>query len=101
VDTNAVMPELLELHFREPANWPKSTGTNVRRKRVHPEDFLRLEMPLPPLAEQKTLGDACRKTQTALAAQRAATTELEKLMPALLHEAFGNTITLGVPRAAA
>lgn len=100
IDQDAVLPELLELHFRDRANWPKSTGTNVRRKRVHPEEFLRLEMPLPPLKQQETLAEACRKAALALAAQRDAAEELDKLLPALLHEAFGEG-TAALPRAAA
>lgn len=100
IDQDAVLPELLELHFRDRANWPKSTGTNVRRKRVHPEEFLRLEMPLPPLKQQEALAEACRKAALALAAQRDAAEELDKLLPALLHEAFGEG-TAARPRAAA
>ena len=100
IDQDAVLPELLELHFRDRANWPKSTGTNVRRKRVHPEEFLRLEMPLPPLKQQEALAEACRKAAVALTAQRDAAEELDKLLPALLHEAFGEG-TAARPRAAA
>lgn len=100
VNTDAVIPELLELHFRNPANWPKSTGTNVRRKRVHPTDFLRLDMPLPPPAQQHALVETWQKAQVALAAQREAAAELQKLLSALLHEAFGED-TAALPRAAA
>jgi hypothetical protein len=35
------------------------------------------------------LAEACRKAAAALVAQRAASDELDKLLPALLHEAFG------------
>lgn len=100
IDQDAVLPELLELNFRDRANWPKSTGTNVRRKRVHPEEFLRLEMRLPPLKQQEALAEACRKAAVALTAQRDAAEELDKLLPALLHEAFGEG-TAALPRAAA
>lgn len=88
IDKDAVLPELLELHFRDRANWPRSTGTNVRRKRIHPGDFLRLDMPLPPMPQQLILAEACRKVSLAIAAQRTAGQELDKLLPALLYEAF-------------
>lgn len=91
VDINRVAPEILELHFRDPTNWPTSTGTNVRRKRVKPEEFLNLQIPLPDPGAQATLAAACCKAKAALAAQRAATEHLDKLLPAMLHEAFGET----------
>ncbi|SEB02315.1 restriction endonuclease subunit S [Rubrimonas cliftonensis] len=89
VDEDAVAPELIELHFRDSANWPKSTGTNMRRKRIKPDLFLALEMPLPPRDAQRALAAACARANAALAAQRAATTELDQLLPAMLHEMFG------------
>lgn len=57
VDESKVLPEVLDLYFRLPTTWPilaeASTGTNVRRRRLHPDDFLRLEMPVPARAVQE------------------------------------------------
>ena len=51
VNEDRVLTEVLDVYFRTPAVWPKlsgaSTGTNVRRRRLNPADFLNYEMPLP------------------------------------------------------
>jgi type I restriction enzyme, S subunit len=55
--TERLVPSFLGLYFQIPRVWKSiaegSTGTNVRRRRLHPEDFLRHEIPLPPLSEQR------------------------------------------------
>ncbi len=57
IDTERLAPPFLGFYFRIPRVWEsmagRSTGTNVRRRRLHPGDFLRREIPLPPLAEQQ------------------------------------------------
>lgn len=57
--TNKVLPEFLHYWFKSERNWRRvaasSTGTNVRRKSLHPEDFLKVKIPLPPLAEQQRI----------------------------------------------
>jgi type I restriction enzyme S subunit len=61
VDRGRVLPEVLDVYFRTPSVWPKlsgaSTGTNVRRRRLNPDDFLRHRMPLPSFATQARLRD--------------------------------------------
>jgi len=57
VNRARVLPEVLDVldvHFRNPALWASiggaSTGTNVRRQRLNPQDFLDLVLPLPSMA---------------------------------------------------
>jgi type I restriction enzyme S subunit len=87
-----VLPEVLDTHFRTPSVWPKisgaSTGTNVRRRRLNPQDFLNYQIPLPSRETQMTLRrvgaevDALKRLQAETAA------ELDALLPAVLDKAF-------------
>ena len=87
-----VLPEVLDTHFRTPSIWPKisgaSTGTNVRRRRLNPEDFLNYQIPLPARETQMTLRgvrsemDALKRLHSETAA------ELDALLPAILDRAF-------------
>ena len=92
VREDRVLPEVLDMHFRTPSVWPEisaaSTGTNVRRRRLNPLDFLNYEMPLPSRETQMTLrkvrveADALKRLQAETAA------ELDSLLPAILDCAF-------------
>ncbi len=46
-----ILPEVLDTYFRSPSAWPSvqaaSTGTNRRRRRLHPKAFLTLRVPHP------------------------------------------------------
>jgi len=57
--TQKVLPKFLHYWFKAERNWRRvaasSTGTNVRRKSLHPDDFLKVRIPLPPLAEQQRI----------------------------------------------
>ena len=59
-----------------------------------------LRLPLPSLDAQQEFNALHIKVRAALAAQRRAAEELDKLLPALLHEIFGEETT-PLPRAAA
>lgn len=58
-DPSRLDPHYLGYHFSNPSVWPQvageSTGTNVRRRRLHPDSFLRYKIPLPPLSEQQRI----------------------------------------------
>lgn len=92
VNEDQVLPEVLDTYFRTPSVWPEiageSTGTNVRRRRLNPQDFLDYEMPLPSREAQMTLRkvraelDALKRLQAETAA------ELAALLPAILDKAF-------------
>ena len=87
-----VLPEVLDTYFRSPNVWPalsgSSTGTNVRRRRLNPSDFLNYRMPLPSRATQERLRrvrvqmDVLKKLQAETAA------ELDALLPSILDKAF-------------
>jgi type I restriction enzyme S subunit len=87
-----VLPEVLDTYFRTPAVWPAlsgvSTGTNVRRRRLNPQDFLDYRMPLPSRRVQGTL-QAVRTEVDALKRLQAETAaELDALLPSILDRAF-------------
>lgn len=59
VDESQADPRFLAYFFQRPATWKEvagnSTGTNVRRRRLYPRDFLAHEIELPPLREQRVI----------------------------------------------
>jgi type I restriction enzyme S subunit len=58
-EQSLVHPKFLHYWFRCESNWRRvarsSTGTNVRRKSLHPDDFCKATITLPPLVEQRRL----------------------------------------------
>ena len=87
-----VLPEVLDTYFRMPSIWPAisgaSTGTNVRRRRLNPQDFLSYKMPLPSRATQELLRSVRTETASLNRLQSETTTELDALLPAILDRAF-------------
>ena len=77
-----------------------SPGGAGRNRTLSLDGCANLCVPLPSLDVQKGFDMLHAKAQAALAAQENATRELDSLLPALLHEAFGNG-TVELPRAAA
>jgi type I restriction enzyme S subunit len=59
VDRDAADPRWIDYYFRQASVWPRlssgSSGTNIRRRRIYPADFLKHQVPLPPLAEQRRI----------------------------------------------
>lgn len=94
IDQSKVLPEVLDVYFKTPSVWPAlsgaSTGTNVRRKRLNPTDFLKYQMPLPSKESQQRL----RKIRTMLSdvSQGRIETikELDAMLPSVLHSFFNN-----------
>jgi len=92
VNARSVLPEVLDMYFRNPSVWPQiaaiSTGTNVRRRRLHPASFLKYRFPLPPMEVQRAI-QQFRSQLEALYGQRIAVTgELDTLLPSVLDKAF-------------
>jgi len=92
IDEERVLPETLDVYIRMPSVWPllsgASTGTNVRRRRLHPSDFLDFKFPLPSMQVQQRLRNI-KALVAALQALHAATAaELDALLPAVLDRAF-------------
>lgn len=92
VRSERVLPEVLDVYFKTPTVWPTlsgaSIGTNMRRKRLNPDDFLAIEFPLPSMAVQRKISD-CRQRIAALKQlQRQSAAELDALLPSILDRAF-------------
>jgi type I restriction enzyme S subunit len=87
-----VLPEVLDTHFRTPSIWPEisgaSTGTNVRRRRLNPEDFLNYQIPLPSRETQMTLRKVRSEVDVLKRLQAETAVELDALLPAILDRAF-------------
>lgn len=92
VDTDVVLPEVLDVYFRTPQVWPAlaelSGGTNVRRRRLQPTAFLNYEMPLPSMPAQVKACELFKRVK-ALKAERAAIRAANAaLLPATLERIF-------------
>ncbi|MBA4214730.1 MAG: restriction endonuclease subunit S [Polaromonas sp.] len=92
VNTDAVLPEVLDIYFRTPDIWPAlaeiSGGTNARRRRLQPSTFLDYEMPVPPMAKQLELRAIYRYTQSLKAKHTAIRHANAALLPATLERVF-------------
>jgi len=59
IDRSRVDPRYLNYYFKVPVHWEnigrQSTGTNVRRRSLHPNQFEATGLPLPPLVEQRRI----------------------------------------------
>jgi type I restriction enzyme S subunit len=59
IDQTKVLPDVFDVYFRDPSTWETlqggSTGTNARRRRLNPTDFLKLKIPVPSMATQRKL----------------------------------------------
>lgn len=87
-----VYPEVLDVYFRTPSVWPRisgaSTGTNVRRRRLNPTDFLNSEIPLPSRETQFQLRKVYSEVRRLKHLQSDSAPEIEALLPSLLSKAF-------------
>lgn len=95
VNTDAVLPEVLDIYFCTPEVWPQiaeiSGGTNVRRRRVQPSAFLNYEMPLPSMRTQLKLRELYRRTQALKARHAAIRQANDALIPATLERVFSGS----------
>ena len=93
VNTESVLPEVLDIYFRTPSVWSElaalSGGTNLRRRRLQPSDFLEYKMSVPPMPVQTKLRDL-KVSIAALKAKHAAIRQSNTaLVPATLERIFG------------
>lgn len=92
VQQDRVLPEVLDTYFRMPSVWPSlagvSTGTNVRRRRLHPSAFLQYKFPLPSMKVQRQFSAVRRRIEQAQRAKSESTVELTALLPSILSKAF-------------
>lgn len=96
IDEDLILPEVLDIHFRNPNVWPAlsgaSTGTNVRRRRLNPADFLRYEFPVPSKTVQFELRRVMSETAPLRALQSETHAELDAILPSILSEAFSGAL---------
>ncbi|MBI2060111.1 MAG: restriction endonuclease subunit S [Nitrospirae bacterium] len=87
-----VLPVVLDTYFRTPSVWPNlsgaSTGTNVRRRRLNPADFLDYSIPLPSRGTQERLREVRKGVDSLKRLQSETAAELDALLPSLLDKAF-------------
>jgi type I restriction enzyme S subunit len=92
VNKELVLPEVLDTYFRIPSVWPViagvSTGTNVRRRRLNPQDFLDYEMPLPSRRTQETLRNVKAEVDALKRIHAETAIEWDALLPSILDRAF-------------
>jgi type I restriction enzyme, S subunit len=92
IDEDQVLPEVLDVYFRNPKIWPElagvSSGTNVRRRRLNPQAFLSYEIPLPSRACQIKLRNTKAEVDGLKRLQAETSAELDALLPAILDRAF-------------
>lgn len=96
VNTDEVLPEVLDIYFRTPEVWPQlaelSGGTNVRRRRLQPSAFLRYEMPVPTRAEQFRIRDVLQRIQLLNREHSAIRQANSALIPATLERLFSTKV---------
>ena len=91
-----VLPEVLDAHFKTPTVWLKlsgsSTGTNVRRRRLNPQDFLNYRMPLPSRSTQYLLRKVRMEVDALKRLQSVTSAELDAMLPAILDRVFNGEL---------
>lgn len=92
VKEDRVLPETLDVYFRTPSVWPQvageSTGTNVRRRRLNPKDFLAYKISLPSMQSQLRLRQVMQHVEGLKRLQAETTRELDAMLPSILDKAF-------------
>lgn len=88
------LPEFLAYYFQTDAGFHEiiraSPGTMARNKTLSTKLLPGITVPVPSLAAQHWFDRLQAKVRAARVAQAAATAELDALLPALLHDAFGD-----------
>lgn len=92
IDAKIMLPEVADAYFRSPEIWPglsgQSGGTNVRRRRLNPNDFLNLEMPWPDQATQAAIRQCVSRVSVIGSLQAETAAELDAMLPAILDKVF-------------
>ena len=65
-----------------------STGTNARRRRLNPSNFLQFQFPLPSMESQLMLRKVKAKVDALKRLQAETASELNALLPSILDKAF-------------
>jgi type I restriction enzyme S subunit len=93
VDQEQISSDVLAIHFSDPQTWRAlsggSTGTNARRRRLHPDNLLAYEMPVPSPQVQKLVALLMPKVRALRTHQTAIATDADALLPSMLNQIFG------------
>lgn len=93
IDSDRVRPIIIDTFFRDPRALPMlqaaSSGTNMRRRRIQPGRFLALKVPVPTPREQNLVSALLVQRIRMLDRHRESLEGLDRLLPAMLHEEFG------------
>jgi type I restriction enzyme, S subunit len=96
IDHGAVLPEVLDVIVRSPSFWETlseaSTGTNIRRRRLHPTAFLRIEAPIPTKRVQEQVRAGRMLANRISGAHTETSSTLNALMPSILDRAFAGEL---------
>jgi type I restriction enzyme, S subunit len=106
VRAERVVGAFLGYYFRVPSVWQAiaggSIGTNVRRRRLHPDDFATRSIPLPPLPEQRRivakLNQLAAKVEQARELRRDAPERIDLLVAAEEQRVWPPSSLEGAPR---
>jgi len=97
VNSERIDEKFLDYFFKVPDHWQsigsQSSGTNVRRQSLHPNQFERAEIPLPPLVEQRRVvarvEELAAQVNEACALRRQAAEEAAVLVASGMADIFG------------
>ena len=96
MDRSRLLPATIGVYFAQPEVWETvaggSHGTNVRRRRLHPDTFLAHAIPLPPIARQERLQQLVELTDGLKVQQRASADAMAALLPSTLDKAFSSAV---------
>lgn len=92
IDEAIMLPEVIDTYFRSPEVWPElsgqSGGTNVRRRRLNPNDFLNLQVPWPDQETQSAIKECVSRVSAIRPIQAETATGLDAMPAAILDKAF-------------
>jgi type I restriction enzyme S subunit len=106
VDQSRLDPRYLDYYFKMERVWKtigrQSTGTNVRRRSLHPKQFETASIPLPPLNEQRRIVSRIKELAALIEEARAlrakAREEAVALLGSELNRMFDHQKDSGLPR---
>jgi type I restriction enzyme S subunit len=91
-----ILPEILDTYFRSPFCLEDvrsgSTGSNQRRRRLNPKEFLKLKIPVPSINRQLELREVHRIEQQMLESRLQHENELIAIRDAILRKAFSGEL---------